>query len=66
MSFLAKRYVTFCGAFPNVKDMPTSTQFISPDRPHFISHVLEHRECDVYIKISFSLTDHNIMSFQNN
>ena len=62
MSYIAipcEAHMTFCGIFPKIKDMPTvSLNFLLPDMPRVVPHVLEYRECEMYIMISFSMICH--------
>ena len=55
-----KGHMTFCGIFHKVKDMPTGPiNFLLRDMPRVIPQVLEYRECEMYIMISFCRTCHD-------
>ena len=61
-----KGHITFCGIFHKVKDMPTGPiNFLLHDMPRVIPQVLEYRECEMYIMISFCRSCHNRASFSS-
>ena len=64
--FLHRTHVTFCGIFHKVKDMPTGPiNFLLLDMPRVIPQVLEYRQCEMYIMISFCRTCHDRASFRS-
>ena len=61
-----KGHMTFCDIFHKVKDMPTGPiNFLLRDMPRVIPQVLEYRECEMYIMISFCRTCHDRASFRS-
>ena len=52
--YFLQGHMTFCGIFHKVKDMPTGPiNILLRDMPRVIPQVLEYRECERYIMISF-------------
>ena len=61
-----KGHMTYCGIFHKVKDMPIGPiHFFLRNRPRVIPQVLEYRECQMYIMISFYRTCHDRASFRS-